>query len=236
METRVQLQVFILFSLFLGTYGLQCYVCESLSGDETSCATEDNPGNMTTCPDDRSQGCFLTQTSSASGTIDIRGCTDVTDEEQYKCVEHLAGETKYTSCLCHGDGCNLNFDSAAGEKLKCYTCNALNNVTLCGPEYPGELKECPFSKRRGCTISVAMDGKGGKVYDRQCSELTDPSRYTCQNIEHAGEGLHYCNCHGEGCNKDFDTAARPPTPDNAAVGIKNSVIVIFLAFTLSFNN
>jgi len=137
-----------------------------------------------------------------------RGCTDVTKESEYGCQTHKAGTHMFTFCNCHDDSCNKDWTSAAGAPVKCYDCNSLapGDVGNCSDANPGVLVECPIDKRRGCYISQASYGSEKKVYERGCTEVSDPGEYKCQDVGKEGQGLHYCNCQGNGCNKDWTTA------------------------------
>jgi len=76
----------------------------------------------------------------------------------------------------------------------------------CSDAEAGELARCGPGDR-GCFISRAVSGSSA-VYERGCTAVTDEELYTCQKVQdsHGGTSLHYCNCHGPGCNADWSTA------------------------------
>merc|ERR1712080_783495 len=83
---------------------------------------ESGKGNLTDCPADRNQGCFIIVTSDSGscagedcGDLYEMGCVDYTDPSMYGCIEHSAGNIEIRSCNCQGDGCNQNLDKASGE-------------------------------------------------------------------------------------------------------------------------
>merc|ERR1711934_789457 len=230
MNTLTQL----LFLLSLLQYGscLKCYVCDVIEGAGT-CA-ETGKGNFTECPSDNNKGCFITETTKI-GDLDKTyemGCMDFTNEEEYACEEHFPEGTDYEirSCNCHGDGCNKDLTTAAGPPLKCYTCES-KDEKICGPDPPGVLTDCPFNLRKGCFLTKVTD-KDGTVYARGCSEVAAPSRYKCDHITANGIDMQYCNCHGDGCNKGFDTAgsttANSTTADSTTVATSVAVVLICL--------
>lgn len=138
-----------------------------------------------------------------------RGCTGLSDDSLYKCDSHKAGHYEYTSCNCHGDGCNEDWKSAGGQSsaLECYECNSMDAKESCSDTAAGELSRCVSPGAKGCFISRATYGTD-VAFERGCTEISDESLYKCQTVEdnHGGNGLHYCNCHGSGCNKDWSTA------------------------------
>ena len=61
------------------------------------------------------------------------------------------------------------------------------------------------------------------MYERGCTEVTDPAEYVCKNLGKEGQvhiilyflgnlkiyssqSLHYCNCQGDACNQNWSTA------------------------------
>ena len=64
------------------------------------------------------------------------------------------------------------------------------------------------------------------TYARDCTESTDPSTYNCSTDSFEGnvssetilkcdpflQTIHRCYCHGDGCNRSFDTAAPAAAP------------------------
>merc|ERR1712080_486969 len=138
---------------------LQCYHCETAS--LTGCR-ESGKGNLTDCPADRNQGCFIIVTSDSGscagedcGDLYEMGCVDYTDPSMYGCIEHSAGNIEIRSCNCQGDGCNQNLDKASGEPLQCYQCIS------------EEEEKTEFA--RGCT------------------ELADEGKYVCDKF--SGNGI-----------------------------------------------
>lgn len=190
----------------LGAAALQCYICEDVFGGDQGCSATDMPGNLADCPADRDMGCYISQVASGSTVVFIRGCTAVKAEAEFVCQDHNSGTQHIRFCNCKGDGCNKDFDTAAGPSLQCYVCNSATGANnSCTSDVPGDLKDCPFNRRKGCTISTSTFGTE-TVFERQCSEQADPGAYTCADIGSHGQGMHYCNCKGAACNKDWDTA------------------------------
>ena len=55
-------------------------------------------------------------------------------------------------------------------------------------------------------LLFSVTSGGLAAFERGCTEVSDESKYTCQQVEQGGHNLHYCNCHGSGCNEDWTTA------------------------------
>lgn len=202
------IEVLLLASCLLGASGLKCWVCEDLWGSGESCASLDLKGNLTDCNQEESQGCFLSQVETGTSETEyIRGCTGVTEETAYKCQDVHSGNMHLRSCLCKGNGCNADFDTAAGPALQCYQCSS-SNASLCGPDVTGDPTNCPYEKRKGCSISKTTSTSTGVIFfDRACTEQSDPANYKCDTSTGHGIDMKYCNCHGTNCNQNFDTAA-----------------------------
>merc|ERR1719186_8765 len=204
-QLKMIFQVSLALSFLSAAHGLQCYVCESIMGNECD-DTADKPGELQDCPADRQNGCFISEVGighSGKSTV-TRGCTALDNEDAYKCEVHTVGTNAFTFCNCHGEKCNKDWEFAAGPGIKCYNCNSANEgeAGKCDETNAGALAECPIEKRKGCYISKATYGKD-TVFERGCTEVTDPTEYVCKNIGNNGQGLHYCNCHGDECNKNF---------------------------------
>jgi len=189
--------------------GLQCYKCDSAVDGLAACNDEAaNPGELVMCPPQEAKGCFIGEVLMGEDkTIVTRGCTALADENHYKCDMHTAGNQVFTFCNCHGSGCNKDWDTA-GEtsSLECYQCSSADEEGGCSDTVTGELSRCgPGDK--GCFISRATYGSD-VAFERGCTEVSDESMYKCQTVEgdHGGNALHYCNCHGTGCNKDWASA------------------------------
>merc|ERR1712215_66670 len=191
---------------------LQCYKCDSIvSGDDCNDSAE-NPGQLTECPENENKGCFISEVLAGETAVVTRGCTGLDSEDEYKCEVHIAGEHALTFCNCHGDECNKDWSSAAGPGIKCYNCNSVEegNAGQCDETHPGALEECPIERRKGCFISKATYG-GSTVFERGCTEVTDPAEYLCRNVQGNGDTLHYCNCLDSECNKNWDSAGDTTT-------------------------
>eukprot|EP00090_Calanus_glacialis_P009025 TRINITY_DN1735_c0_g1_i1.p1 TRINITY_DN1735_c0_g1~~TRINITY_DN1735_c0_g1_i1.p1 ORF type:complete len:228 (-),score=41.29 TRINITY_DN1735_c0_g1_i1:123-806(-) len=191
-------------------YGKQCYECDSMTSNCTAAA--DHPGDLKTCPENRNNGCYISQilTGDEEGELKVivsRGCTAEDKDDEFKCDVHRAGSHMFTFCNCRGDSCNQGWKTAAGPPVKCYDCNsaAPGGIGNCSDTAPGVLMECPIEKRRGCYISQASYGTE-TVYERGCTEVTDPAEYVCKNLGKEGQSLHYCNCQGDACNQNWSTA------------------------------
>jgi len=152
-------------------------------------------------------GCYIIKTMLNEKSTLTRGCTGLSDESLYKCDTHKAGSYEYTSCNCHGDGCNEDWNTAGeASALECYECNSMDAKGSCSDTVPGELSRCrPGFK--GCFISTATYGTD-VAFERGCTEISDENLYKCQTMDdnHGNDALHYCNCHGSGCNKDWSSA------------------------------
>jgi len=167
------------------------------------------PGELQTCPADKALGCYISTMVKDGRTTTLRGCSAVTDEARYTCQEHMTSTTSFRFCNCHGDSCNENYDTAGGPKLSCYQCSsAADNATVCGEAAPADnfKKDCPFNKRKGCTISKTTI-RDVTEYTRECSAVANPNSYKCDNANSGITTLKYCNCHGDNCNRDWDAAA-----------------------------
>ena len=70
------------------------------------------------------------------------------------------------------------------------------------------------------------------MYERGCTGANQEAEYGCQDVKHQDgvslaphftvlhllllqSELHFCNCHGDGCNKDWGTAASSSLPVTA---------------------
>jgi len=93
--------------------------------------------------------------------------------------------------------------------LQCYQCNSYQGG--CSDTSTGELFRCG-PRDKGCFISRAMYGSD-VAFERGCTEVSDESLYKCQTVEdnHGNNVLHYCNCHGTGCNRDWASAGEQAT-------------------------
>merc|ERR1712002_865101 len=226
---NIFLTIFLSFQLISTSAGLKCYVCDSITGD--SCDdTSDRPGKLQICPQDRNAGCFMSEVIAGEGKTTVsKGCTALDDDEMYKCEVHTVGGHAFTFCNCHGDECNKDWGTAAGPKIKCYVCDSLSEK--CDDNYPGSLKECPIESRKGCFISKASYGDT-TAYERGCSEASDPSLFGCKDISHNNQELHFCNCHGDECNKNWDSAQRGAT--GSAVTTVVSFITILCGILIMY--
>jgi len=146
----MSLIVFALVDFIALAHGLKCYTCESMVDDCDD--TSDHPGKLQECPADKNNGCFMTEVITGDTSEMTRGCTDLVNEDAYKCEVHTVGGHAFTFCNCHGDGCNLNWGTAAGPKLKCYECSS-SEGKQCDDTHPGSIIECPIESRKGCYMS-----------------------------------------------------------------------------------
>jgi len=183
----------------------QCYDCNSLSG---SCTIDgDSPGQLVTCPEDRAAGCFIDQMLTGEDehlkVVVAKGCTGEHNPDGFKCSTNGVGSHEMTFCNCEADGCNKGWTTAAGPPVKCYQCDSTQGT--CSDTDYGTLEECPLQERQGCFISRATYGTD-TAYERGCTAVTNPAEYVCQDIGKENQGLHYCNCHGDGCNQNWSTA------------------------------
>jgi len=204
----IQIALFPLWLTSSAVMALQCYQCDSaINGIEACDDSSEHKGELINCPAEESRGCYIVETILGEKSTVARGCTSLEDESKYICDTHKAGSYVYTSCNCHGDGCNEDWNSAGqSSALECYECNTMDNEEGCSDTASGELTRCgPGDK--GCFISRATYG-ADVAYERGCTEISDESLYKCQTVtdNHGDNALHYCNCHGTGCNKDWSSA------------------------------
>merc|ERR1711936_304973 len=222
----------ILLSVCTATLALQCYSCDSTT---SNCdATSDKPGDITTCPAERGASCFISQTVGGLGgstdSITVRrGCS--ADPGPDKCEEHRAPSLFFTFCNCHGDECNKDWSKAAGPPLQCYTCNSADGEGKCDDSNQGTLMECPINKRKGCYISEASFGDHSE-YVRGCIEITNPNEYKCSKVGSNGQNLHYCNCHGKGCNQSWDSAKGSDAGGSGAITAFVSASLLLFCFSV----
>merc|ERR1719341_1406561 len=226
------LKLFVALTVISGAHGFKCYVCDSITGDNCD-DSADNPGQLTVCPQDRQHGCFISEVIAGEGkAIVTRGCTALDQEDQYKCEVHTVGAHAYTFCNCHGEGCNKDWGTAAGPKIQCYNCNSNEENSKCDETNPGSLIECPIEARKGCYMSQASFGDD-TVFERGCTEVTDPALYVCKDINRNGQELHYCNCHGDECNKSWSSAEDGAT-GGAATSFVPFLTLISIAVALIY--
>jgi len=206
------MKMILVYLVFLGglpaIQSLQCYICNSVTEE---CDEVEHKGDLTTCAEGKDKACFLTRITFGTGgdkhnaTIS-RGCSELSDESEFGCRTGAVGHHDFAECICAGDGCNADFKTAAGPPLKCYSCNSLASPDGCSTESSGEMVECPIEKMKGCFISNVFTNGESKAFERGCTGLTIEEEYTCQDMIHDGHELHFCNCHGEGCNLNWETA------------------------------
>jgi len=228
---QVITKLLLLGLITVGCSALQCWVCEDVSGEEGGCGDIDMKGELKTCPDEKALGCYISTYTSKGKSVNSRGCSPATDPSRYKCDEHITSTTSLRSCLCKGDGCNENYDTAGGPKLSCYQCSSAEaNATVCGETVTDNfMKACPFNKRKGCTISKATI-MAETVYTRECSTVAAASAYKCDDQSNGPTGLKYCNCHGDNCNKDWTTAAPGSGADASHVATRLIVLACVLTY------
>merc|ERR1711935_129559 len=210
-ERKVQGRGFnmkVLLVLFLAMHSssaLQCYECLGVTGEGNQCDEEGLKGELKDCAATENNGCFISKLIENGHSIVTRGCTGLSNEDLYKCDRTQAGPNHaFQSCNCHGDGCNADWDSASGPSLQCYVCNSINGE--CDDSKSGTLQECPIFTNKGCFLSH-VTYEGTSVFERGCTTVTNEADYKCEDIaKNKDQDLHYCNCHGEGCNKDWSTA------------------------------
>jgi len=219
------LKLSLALTLITAAQGFQCYVCESIIAGE--CNNSDKPGQLQDCPENEQNGCFISEITTSNNISVTKGCTSLSDENQYKCEIHTVGTHEFVFCNCHGEGCNKNWGSASGPALKCYTCNSASegDAGKCDATNFGALVQCPIEKRKGCYMSQAKYGSDS-VFERGCTEVTDPSLYVCQDIGKNGQDLHYCNCHGDECNKSWDSAAAGTGSSGAEINFVSTIGII----------
>merc|ERR1712107_894063 len=102
---QVITKLLLLGFITVGCSALQCWVCEDVSGEEGGCGDIDMKGELKTCPDEKSLGCYISTYTSKGKSVNSRGCSPATDPSRYKCDEHITSTTSLRSCLCKGDGC-----------------------------------------------------------------------------------------------------------------------------------
>merc|ERR1739838_1109984 len=91
------LKLSLAFSLIAAAQGFQCYVCDSIIGDE--CNDSDKPGQLQDCPENQQNGCYISEVlTSTEHAVVTRGCTALDDENQYKCEIHKVGNHAFTFC------------------------------------------------------------------------------------------------------------------------------------------
>jgi len=163
--------------------GLKCYVCDSILGGDDCDDSADRPGKLQVCPQDRNAGCYMSEVIAGDGAVVSKGCTALANEDEYKCEVNTVGGHALTFCNCHGEGCNKDWGTAAGPKIKCYVCDSTHEDEQCDDNYPGQLKECPIESRKGCFVSKATYGDS-TAYERGCSEVSDPSLFVCKDVTH----------------------------------------------------
>jgi len=190
---------------FATSSALKCWQCEGVVGGENQCDMQGLKGELKECALPGANGCFLSQLTENGNSVFTRGCTKLDSDAGIRCDKTNAGHHSFRICTCKGEGCNEDWDHAAGPVLKCYKCNSAEESHNCTDSQPGNLEECDIWRNKGCFIShVTYQGKD--VIERDCTGVSDPALYKCDDIKKDNQELHYCNCHGEGCNKDFKTA------------------------------
>jgi len=230
---QVLLNIFLSGLLFPTVSGLQCYVCDSVKPGDNCDDSEENPGQLQDCPAEANSGCFIGEVIAGEEHVVVqRGCIALQNEDEYKCEVKTVGGHAYTFCNCHGDGCNEDWDTAAGPAIKCYVCDSAYEETQCDESHPGELEQCGIDQRRGCFMSAATYGDL-TVFERGCSEASDPALFVCKDINRNGQELHFCNCHGEGCNKDWDSAEQGATgaTGGASYSLVSKITIIMICST-----
>ena len=97
-----------------GAADLRCYVCEhGLPGDDCDA---DHPGTLETCPMGDNKGCRISQyeDQNTGESYYTRGCSG---KDEYKCDDYEGGEGgDYHECVCEGEGCNKNWDTAGDNQ------------------------------------------------------------------------------------------------------------------------
>jgi len=208
---KVLIQVVLVLPLFLHCEALSCWQCLDMAGEEGSCADSGEQGKEFSCPSNAT-GCYINQITSHDVSKTLRDCAYATDPASFKCDVHQASHMMIRMCLCKGDKCNADFDTAAGPALQCYDCNSSTGDKDCTDENTNPpdtyLKNCPFERRQGCSISRSrMGSSADEVTIRECTDQANPEQYACNTYESHGNSLKYCNCHGNKCNQNWDTAA-----------------------------
>lgn len=161
-----------------------------------------------------------------------RGCTGIKNEELYKCTSHEVGQQFFTACNCHGDRCNSDWETAGdtmANPLECYECTSIGPESgNCSDTQPGGKIRCGPGDT-GCFISKSTVGDK-VVMERGCTSTDCADRFKCETVDdgHGGNQLQYCNCHGTGCNENFDTAASTDNGSPAGV-IQPTKVLLFLA-------
>jgi len=67
------------------------------------------------------------------------------------------------------------------------------------------------------------------VFERGCTEITDPALFTCKDINKNGQNLRYCNCHGDECNADWNSA-NDGSNDTKKISI-SALLLMFVIIT-----
>jgi len=232
---QTKLIVIFAFAVARST-ALQCYQCDSTTDGPEACNDDPaNRGELKTCPPEQNAGCFIIEIIKGELDADvIRGCTDIKNEELYKCSAHEVGQHFYTACNCHGDGCNSDWESAGDtytKALECYECTSIGYDDEpggnCSDSQPGGKMRCGPG-HTGCFISKSTSAKGDVVtMERGCTMTPCEDRFKCQTLDsQGGTELQYCNCHGSGCNENWDTAG---SSGGSSAGGLRPMEMIFLA-------
>jgi len=215
------------------TTALQCYQCDSsVDGPEACNDDAASSGNEVTCEPSESAGCFIVEVIKGETADVTRGCTGITNEELYKCSAHEVGQQFFTACNCHGDRCNSDWETAGdsvGNPLECFECTSIGSEDgNCSDTQPGGKMRCGPADT-GCFISKSTLGDSKVVMERGCTRAPCEDRFKCETVDdgHGGTQLQYCNCHGSGCNENWNTAA--PTGSPAGVTHPTKVLLFFLA-------
>jgi len=252
MANTVGLTLIVIIALAVSrATALKCYQCDS-SVDGTDACNDDpaNRGELKDCDPSESAGCYIVEVIKGETADVTRGCTGITNEELYKCSAHEVGNQFFTACNCHGEGCNSDWDTAGDtveNPLECYECTSIGFDDEpggnCSDTHPGGKMRCGPG-HTGCFISQSSSSNSKVVtMERGCTMTPCEDRFKCETLDdaHGGTQLRYCNCHGSGCNENWNTADTSPgktttSPDSpttaspgSAAGVTQPTKMLFLS-------
>jgi len=217
MGNRGGLEIILIIALTMsGATALQCYECDSSVDGIEACNDEAaSRGELITCPPEESAGCFIVEVLRGETADLTRGCTGITNEELYKCMSHEIGQQYFTACNCHGNECNSDWETAGDtyeNHLECFECSSIGfddepGGNCSDTEAGGKVRCGPGDT--GCFISKSSSsGSDVVTMERGCTSVPCEDRFKCETLDDSqgGTQLEYCNCHGAGCNENWDTA------------------------------
>jgi len=221
------------------TTALQCYQCDStVDGPEACNDDAASSGKLVTCEPSESAGCFIVEVIKGETADVTRGCTGISNEELYKCSAHEVGQQFFTACNCHGDKCNADWVTAGDtveNALECFECSSIGfdgePGGNCSDSTPGGKMRCGPADT-GCFISKSSSSNSDVVtMERGCTRAPCEDRFKCETLSdaHGGSQLQYCNCHGSGCNENWNTAN---SDNGSAAGVVHPTKMLLLTIGL----